>query len=147
MCSYKEDRDFLYRLWCLCNWVKMERDIHVCDILVVSSVNDGKCNCKGFFFFSFLFFPTSPSQAYNLAIKSSFLLDPVITFNLLRAMPQPESFQTCLLMLAKTNLQILLFLSAPWKLLFNSCVSQTLKIHESCRVGCRVYNGVGLSSV
>lgn len=74
-------------------------------------------------FFSAL--PTCLSQAYNLAIKSSFLLHPVITFNLLKAVPQLESFQTCLLGLTRTNLKVLLLPSAPWELLFNSCVSQS----------------------
>lgn len=90
---------------------------------------NGTVKASPFFLSSF---PTSPSQAYNLAIKkSSFLLEPVIAVNLLRAVPLPESIQTCLLLLAKTNLQVLLILSTPRALLFNSCVSQTLKINGS----------------
>lgn len=100
-------------------------------LLVVLSGNDGKWNCKGFPFFSLLvshFFQPGIQFGYK---KSSFLLEPVIAVNLLRAVPLPESIQTCLLLLAKTNLQVLLILSTPRALLFTSCVSQTLKINGS----------------
>lgn len=100
--------------------------------LVVLSGNDGKWNCKGFpYFFSLLISHFSQPGIQFGYKKSSFLLEPVIAFDLLTAVPLPESIQTCLLLLAKTNLQVLLILSTPWTLLFNSCVSQTLRINGS----------------
>lgn len=98
-------------------------------LLVVLSGNGGKWNCKGFPFLSLLVSHFSQPGIQFGYKKSSFLLEPVIAFNLLRAVPLPESIQTCLLLLAKTNLQVLFILSTPWALLFNSWASQTLKIN------------------